>query len=112
MRGAEAIRICHFGFVSNFGFRISPFCADLPRKSLFFAVVFYVALRRLRRVMQGMKMVAVCQVRMVRGLLVVSGLMVFCRFLVMPSGVLMMFGRLGMMCCCFACHPILLSSVC
>jgi hypothetical protein len=58
--------------------------------------------------MEGMEMVAVCEVRMVRGLLVVPSLIVFCRFLVMPSGVLMMFGGLRMMCCCLICHLILL----
>jgi hypothetical protein len=49
--------------------------------------------------MHGVQMVPMGEVRMVRGLFVMAGLVMFGRFLVMASGVPMVFGSLLMMFC-------------
>ena len=62
--------------------------------------MFKMGFCRFRSMMSCMYMVSMRDVRMMRGLLVMSSLMVFRRFLMMTSCVLMMFGSFGMMFCC------------
>ena len=64
---------------------------------LLLAVMFDVSLCRLLSVVAGMKVVSVCDMGMMRRLLVRTRLMVLCGFLVMVSRVLEVFGRLHVM---------------
>jgi hypothetical protein len=50
--------------------------------------------------MNCLKMMCVREMSMVSGFLVTAGRMVFGRFLMMASGVLVMFGSFSMMFCC------------
>ena len=67
---------------------------------LLLAVMFRVGFGRLPSMVGRMEMVSVRDVGMVRSFLVVAGLMVFCRFPMMVSGVLVVFGGLVVMFCC------------
>jgi len=78
------------------------------RSILLLAVVFRVALRCFRGMVKSMDMVAVGDMRMVRGFLMIAGLMAFGRVLVVPSGVLMVVGRLMVMFRCLLRHAFLL----
>lgn len=69
-------------------------------RSLLLAVMFRVGFGRLPSMVGRMEMVTVRDVGMVRGFLVVAGLMVFCRFLMMVRGVLVVFSGLAVMFCC------------
>ena len=69
-------------------------------RSLVLAVMFRVGFGCLLSMVGRMEMVSVREVGMVRGFLVVAGLMVFCRFLMMVRGVLVVFSGLAVMFCC------------
>ncbi len=69
-------------------------CPASSRGRLLLAVMLQVALGRLLAVVAGMEVMAVREMGMMRGLLVRPGLVVLGRFLVVPRGVLMVFGSL------------------
>jgi hypothetical protein len=60
-------------------------------------VVLLVQLRRLGGVMFGVLLMAVRGLRVMRGLLEISGVMVLCRFAMMPRSVVMVIRRLAVM---------------
>jgi hypothetical protein len=62
-----------------------------------FAVLVCVVLRGLFMMMFGMKMVAVCDMGVVRSLFVIAGIVMLGCFFVMMRGVLMVFGCSPMM---------------
>ncbi len=74
----------------------------------FLPVVLDVSLRGLSSVMRRVVRVAMSEVGVVCGLLVVTGFVVFGGFLVMPSSVLVMFGGLVMVFGCLIGHEDLL----
>jgi len=75
--------------------------ASMGSRVLLLAVMLGVGFGRLPSMVGGMEVVSMGHVRVVRGLLVIAGLMVFRRFPMMPGGVLVVFGGLQVMSCCF-----------
>jgi hypothetical protein len=98
-------KICEWGGLADspFARRNSTRFARIanPSKTLLGAVCFYVLLSGMFRVLGGMNMVAVRQVRVVGGLLVVAGFVMFRCFMVVARGMLMMLSCLGVMVSCF-----------
>jgi hypothetical protein len=74
------------------------------RRHLFVAVFFRMRFGRFGRMLRGLFMMPTGGMRMMRGFLVIPGLMVFGGFFVMPRGVLMLFRRLIVMLGCFGRH--------
>jgi hypothetical protein len=72
--------------------------------------VFDVSFGSLRRVVSRVDSVAMRKMGMVRGLLVVAALVMFCGFLVVPCGVFVMFGSFMMMVGGLLAHESLLRS--
>ena len=72
----------------------------LDSRRLLLAVMFRVGFGRLPSMVGRMEVVSMRDVRMVRGFLVVAGLMVFRRFPMMVRGVLVVFSGLQVMFCC------------
>jgi len=75
---------------------------------LFFAVLFGVCLHRVFRVISGVCRVAPRGMCMVRGLLMVSSIMMFRSFPMMARGVRMVFGSFLMVFGCFFGHAMIL----
>ena len=76
----------------------------LGSATLFVTVFFRMRFGRFGRMMRGLFMMPTGRMRMMRGFLVIPGLMVFGGFFVMPRGVLMLFRRLIVMLCSFGGH--------
>ncbi len=81
-------------------------------KGLFLAVVLGVGFGRLRRMVGGMEVVSVRDVRVVGGLLVIASLVVFRCLPMVVRGVLVMFGGLPVVFCCLFGHVPLLRLFC
>lgn len=82
--------------------------ALMGSRVLLLAVMLGMGFGRLPSMVGSMEVVSMGHVRVVRGLLVIAGLMVFRRFPMMPGGVLVVFGGLQVMSCCFFGHVHLL----
>ena len=80
----------------------------LNLEELFFAVLFGVCLHRMFRVISGVCGVAPRGMSMVRGLLMVSSIMMLRRFPMMARGVRMVFGSFLMVFGCFLGHAMFL----
>jgi len=68
------------------------------------AVFFRMSFGRFGRMLRGLFMMPTGGMRMMRGFLVMTGLMMFGGFFMMPRGVLMLFRRVLVMLCGFGRH--------
>jgi len=112
LEGIDQQRLHDHIAVALLATRVSSSCCASGRRgknitsaaTLFVAVFFRMRFGRFGRMLRGLFMMPTGGMRMMRGFLVIPGLMVFGGFFVMPRGVLMLFRRLIVMLGCFGRH--------